>query len=149
MVMEDGNGHDPGEIPVREAFKGAVLNLDELKREDGILTIPQLGGQGGVLHRAMTAVNKDTEYRQELKTAFFLSTNEADLVVAAINEAKRYGCSLTPIVDWLVARSSGVHGGRLKAIFETLSHTTFTTNYTGKNTKKWWSNDKSKSSPLS
>ena len=94
--------------------------------------------QQGVLQRAMTAELKDEDYRQELKTAFLLSVEESDKVVAAINEADRYGCSIKPIVDWLIGRSAGVNGGRLRAILETISHTTFTTNYTGAKKSHWW-----------
>lgn len=148
---DDGNGTDLAGEAVEEAFAGARLNVRDMKREDGILTRGLSSAQAGVLQRSMTAVTKDDDYRQELKTAFLLSTEESDRVAAAINEAHRYGCSLKPIVDWVITRSAGVHGGRLRAIFETISHTTFTTNYTGKTKNRWWSNDKSRngtSSPL-
>jgi len=146
MYNDNGNGHDIAEEAVEEAFEGAHLNVRDLKRKDGILTTGLSPAQSGVLQRSMTAISKDADYRQELKTAFFLSTDETDKVVAAINEADRYGCSLKPIVDWLIARSAGVGGGRLKAIFETISHTTFTTNYQGHNKNKWWSNGKERNS---
>lgn len=138
MAEDTGNGHDPTEVAATEAFEGAFLDAKKLSREDGIFTRGLSNAQSGVLQRAMTAEIKDADYRQELKTAFFLSTEESDNVVAAINEADRYGCSLKPIVDWLIARSAGIHGGRLRAIFETISHTTFTTNYTGANKNRWW-----------
>lgn len=147
----DDNGDNPVDEVVGEAFKGAILNVKDMKREDGIFTRGLSTAQSGVLQRSMTAIDKDTDYRQELKTAILQSTDESDKVAAAINEAERYGCSLKPIVDWLIARSAGVNGGRLKAIFETISHTTFTTNYQGKTKKRWWSDDKSRSnsgSPL-
>lgn len=149
--MDENNGHEASEMALDEAFKGAVLDVSKLKRPDGILTRGLTGAQQSVLQRAMTAVEKDHDYRQELKTAFFLSVDESDKVVAAINEADRYGCALKPIVDWLIARNAGTNGGRLRAIFETISHTTFTTNYTGGNKKNWWSkDDKSRDkSPLS
>lgn len=152
MFEDEDNGHGPVDEAEREVFKGALLNVKDMKREDGILTHGLSGAQQGVLQRAMTAEKKDEDYRQELKTAFFLSIDESDRVVAAINESDRYGCSRKPIVDWLIARSAGLNGGRLKAIFETISHTTFTTNYTNPNKHRWWSNDKSrdgKTSPLS
>ena len=137
MSEEDnGNNQNNGD----GGIDGALLDLKELKRPDGIFTHGLNNTQQGVLQRAMTAEKKDTDYRQELKTAFFLSTDESDKVVAAINESDRYGCSLKPIVDWLVGRSAGVNGGRLRAIFDTISHTTFTTNYQGANKKHFWSN---------
>ena len=139
----NGDGLDPGEEATEQAFKGAILDVSKMKREDGILTKGLSNTQQSVLQRSMTAVTKDTDYRQELKTAFLLSTEESDRVVAAINESDRYGCLRKPIVDWLIARSAGVTGARLHAIFDTISHTTFTTNYMSKNKKHWWSNDKS------
>ncbi len=145
---ENGDGN-LGEGAVGEAFEGARLNLDELKRPDGILTTMNTGGQGGVLHRLITAEKDALAYRQELKTAFFLSENQVDNFLAAVSEAKRYGCSLDPLHDWLIAHSAGIKGGRFRAILETLSHTTVTTNYTGKEGKRWWrNNDKNKTSPL-
>jgi len=141
---DDGNGLDPGEEATEQAFKGAVLDVNKLKREDGILTRGLSNTQSSVLQRSMTAVTKDEDYRQELKTAFFLSTEEADKVVAAINESDRYGCSRKPIVDWLIARSAGVNGGRLQAIFDTISHTTFTTNYMSQKKKHWWNQNETK-----
>lgn len=147
MNDEDENVDGPD-----HGIPGAFLDLEKMKRPDGILTHALNKGQMGVLQSAMHAESKDEDYRQELKTGFFLSTNESDKVVAAINEAERYGCSLKPIVDWLIARSAGTNGGRLRAVFETISHTTFTTNYQGKNNNKGWNNDKSsrsQGSPLS
>lgn len=144
MPDNDGNGQDAGEMATEQAFQGAFLDVDKMKREDGILTHGLSNTQQSVLQRSMTAVTKDEDYRQELKTAFFLSTEEADKVVAAINESDRYGCSRKPIVDWLIARSAGIGGGRLKAIFDTISHTTFTSNYKSQNKQHWWNRDKSR-----
>jgi len=143
MDDDNGDGFDPVAQAQKDAFEGAHLNLKDMKRPDGILTKGLSDAQSGVLQRSMTAIDKDEDYRQELKTSFLLSTEEADRVSGAINEALRYGCSLKPIVDWVIARSAGVNGGRLRAIFETISSTTFTTNYQGTNKKRWWSNDKS------
>jgi len=148
--MNDDNGNNNGhgfeDLAATEVFEGAHLDAKRMSRDDGIFTRGLSQSQSGVLQRAMTAEIKDSDYRQELKTAFFLSTDESDRVVAAINEADRYGCSLKPIVDWLIGRSAGVHGGRLRAIFETISHTTFTTNYTGAKKNRWGGNKKDDSS---
>ena len=149
MPDENDNHSGPVDEAIKEIVKnkGATINVDDISRPDGILTQTPVGGQGGVLHRLLTAIVEDKEYRQELKTAFFLSTQEADKVVAAINERKRYGCSLTPIIDWLLARSAGVHGSRVKDILQALSSTTFNTNYSGGSNKN--KNDKSRTnSPL-
>ena len=143
MEEEFGNnGHDPvGEAATETAFAGAILDSKKISRPDGLLTQGMSGAQLGVLQRSMTAITKDEDYRQELKTAFFMNAYEADSVVAAINEADRYGCSRKPIVDWLIARSAGEGGARLNAIFNTISHTTFTSNYTNPSKKRWWQKD--------
>lgn len=143
-IEDDGDGLDPGEEATEQAFQGAKLDVRKMQREDGVLTRGLSNAQSSVLQRSMTAVTKDADYRQELKTAFFLSTEESDKVVAAINESDRYGCLRKPIVDWLIARSAGVHGGRLQAIFDTISHTTFTTNYMSQKKRHWWNNEKSR-----
>ncbi len=145
MSEEDGNGHDPIEEAEKEAFKGAILNVKDMKREDGILTRGLSSAQQGVLQRAMSAEKKDEDYRQELKTAFFLSTEEADNWVKALNECDRYGCSRKLNIDWLVARNAGIQGGRFKAILEAITHTYIQSNVTGQKKNKWWSNDKQES----
>jgi hypothetical protein len=141
-VGSNGNGHSPTDEAVQEAFEGARLKVEELRRPDGVLTQLDKSGQKGILQQALSAIRKDEDYRQELKTAYFQTAEEADLAVAAINERLMCGVSIKPIVDMIVARSAGVKGGRLHDIFEALTHTTFSTNYTGG--KKWWSNDKPK-----
>lgn len=155
MFEDEGNGDGVVGEAVEEAFKGAYLNVKDMKREDGIISTAALSRtQQGVLQRAMTAEKKDVDYRQELKTAFFLSTDEADTWVGALNECDRYGCSRKLNLDWLIARNAGVQGGRFKAILEAITHTFFQTNYTGQKHNRWWNRERSGSgngstSPLS
>lgn len=137
---DNGNGQSLDEIAEGEAFKGALLNARDMKREDGILTRGLSSAQSGVLQRAMTAEKKDEDYRQELKTAFFLTTDEADNWVKALNECDRYGCSRKLNIDWLIARNAGIQGGRFKAILEAITHTVFQSNVTGQKKNHWWSN---------
>lgn len=108
--------------------KAAALKLKTLQR-DGIIR-NDVAAQMGVLQRLMQAAT-DAEYRQELKKSN-LSEEDQDEFVAAISEAKRYGCTLTPIVDLLVARNGGIKGWLIGKILEGLTHTTFTTNFKGK-----------------
>jgi len=83
-----------------------------------------------VLVQLLTAVKEEKEYRQALLTGDFLDDDEADRVAAAIEERRRYGLSLLPIVDWVSARC-GVnreHGkSRVALSIEGLTHSTFTT----------------------
>ncbi len=150
-VVTDGNGHDPTDEAAAEAFQGAKLKLDDLRRPESLFSTLDKGGQQGILQRAMTPPSKDEDYRAELKTGYFRSPEEADLAVAAINERLMCGVSIRPLVDKIIARSAGTNGSRLQAILEALTHTTFTTNYQGK--QHWWSgrhngNSTNKNSPI-
>ena len=145
QVDTGGNGSSPTDEAEVAAFQGAKLKLEDLRRPDGILTTLDKTGQQGILQRAMTAVMKDEDYRQELKTAYFQTAEEADLAVAAINERLMCGVSIKPLLDKIIARSAGTKGGRLHDIFESLTHTTFSTNYTKGDKKFWQHGDRDKS----
>lgn len=84
-----------------------------------------------VLLRTITAVKEENDYRQLIIMADFLDDEEADRVAAAITEARRYGLSLDPILDWVTARcgvNKAGHGkNRVTAAIEGLTHSTFTT----------------------
>jgi hypothetical protein len=131
------NGHDPLSASasidaiVEEKQKGAIINLSDLKRGDGILTRSAPAYQS-LLHRALTAISDNQEYRQELKSALWASgVDEADDAVAALNECACLGMDPTPIVDQIIARSAGKAHELLYRTLETLTHSTFTTNYQG------------------
>jgi len=110
---------------------------------------PEMTGSGimpdgqariGVLLRILTAVQEEKEYRQALILSDFLDDDEADRVAAAIEERRRYGCSIAPVLDWCAARC-GVnkigHGkSRATLAIEGLTHSTFTTNSPIKNKKE-------------
>ncbi len=143
--MSDGNGDNPEDAAVEEVFKGAVLRLEDLKREDGIITKGLTNAQQGILNRLLTAINKDDDYRQELKTAFFRTPEESDLAIEAINERLMCGVSIQPLVDKVIARSAGVNASRFRALLDAYSHATITTNREKPEDKKhWYNNDKSK-----
>lgn len=94
----------------------------------------------GVLLRLLTAVKEEKEYRQAVLMADFMNVEEADRVSAALTEARRYGLSLDPIIDWIAARSAvigsdGVNRARL--VQQGLTHSTFTRfNIGGKNKRE-------------
>ncbi len=145
---ESGNGH--------EEVKGAILPLEFLQREDGIIPralLAQDKGGSGVLHKAMTSITDNKDYRQELKTAYFTSPRKQMQFVLALDEMRECGIDPTIIVDTLLAMKAGLNGGLLHDIFEALTHTTFNTNYQGKQGNRWWNKGESKNgnnnSPLS
>lgn len=159
MEENEGNGNRPltvSEQKEYEALEGANLKLGEMRRPDsGFLRFATDKQNQSVLHRAMTAAKTPEDILQELKTAFFKSTQEADRFVASLAEARRYGCDLQFNLEWLVAHAAGEGGARLKAVFETISHTTFTSNIQSPDKKRWWQNDRNRNnstgakSPLS
>ena len=131
---ESNGNHDGSEIAemedvIKSTENRARISLDKLRRADGIITQGGNNNQAGILQKVITAPVKDTDYRQALKMACYLSTHEIDLVCAAIDERQRYGCSLTPIVDWLVARSAGTNYGLIKIALDAYSHARITTDY--------------------
>ena len=122
------------------------LEKELLKRTNG--DTPATTGSGispdgqariGVLVRLLTAVKDDEDYRQILLLADFLDDDEADRVTAALEERRRYGCSITPILDWVSARCgvNKISHGKSRATLgvEGLTHTTLTTNAIMKNKK--------------
>ena len=127
MVQErkdEGNGHDG----LSADFKGPIIDVNDLKREDGLLTrsTPQYQS---LLHRVISAIKDNKDYRQELKTALFASPDEADEAVSALDECSVLGMDPTPIINQIIARSAGKNHDLLYEALRTLTHTTFTTNY--------------------
>jgi hypothetical protein len=122
-VEDRENGHNPNEVAEREAIKGAVFNLADLKREDGILTRNTQQYQS-LLHRLITADHKHVP--SEFKTALFRNSDEADDAVAAYIEAKDLGLDVEPVLLQVSARSAGVNLQLVRLIMEGLTHTTWT-----------------------
>ncbi len=131
QIKAKTNGEGEPEILV----EGATIDLGNLKREDGFLT-QQNSQTQSLLHRILTPPASNKDYRQELKMALFQSTDEADLAVSALDECFTLGMDPTPIIDQIIARSAGVNRDLAMSIMNTLTHTTFTTNYKGKDNDK-------------
>jgi len=124
MNENGGNGNLGQEIARESAFEGAHLQLENLKREDGLLSRSQGGSQQGVLNRFMSAEKNDIDYRQELKQAYWLDHTEIDLACAAIDELRLCGVEITRVLDRIIASSAGENGDRMKRILDAYSHIT-------------------------
>ena len=120
----ENDGHDESGVKI----KGPVIDVNDLKREDGLLTKSSPGTQS-LLHRVITAIGDNKDYRQELKTALFATSDEADEAVSALDECFTLGMDPTPIINQIIARSAGKNHDLLYEALRTLTHTTFTTNY--------------------
>jgi len=121
-----GDGHEQDEHGA--TFKGPIIDVSDLKREDGLLTRSSPNTQS-LLHRVITAIGDNKDYRQELKIALFATSDEADEAVSALDECFALGMDSTPIINQIIARSAGKNHDLLYEALRTLTHTTFTTNY--------------------
>lgn len=126
-----------------ESTGGAQLNLEDLKRGDGVVSRPTQMSQS-LLHRTISSVKENADFRQELKQLNFMTTDEPDDLISALDECVELGMSETPIMNTALARSAGLHHELLFKVYDTLTHNTFTTNY-----KKDAGGNKKPSSPLS
>ncbi len=157
-MLNEGNGHnnpeDIGEIAVsdaeRESFTGARAKLKELANDDGEIAklTDRIGKTNlGVLMRAMSAYG-DEEYRNILKSGSYgpprsrQAREKARQAVKAIDECRRFGNlkGIKSILDDITAQSAVEPSGLLESVFETLTHTTFTTNSSA--SRKNWNDNK-------
>ncbi len=127
----EGDGNNPElnatlDNALDEVFKGGSSNLDRNRK---VITMDSRQ-YASVLQQALHAIKEDADYRQQLRIARWLSEEDWGSWCNALAECKRYGAPTGWLIDRLIAKSAGVEGGLLKAIFETISHTTFTTNNT-------------------
>jgi hypothetical protein len=147
MVNGNNHNHDGeiGEIAVAEAekvaFKGARIGVGDLEREDGIIAeaASKIGKSNmGVLLRAMSAFDNDKDYRQILKSGNYATREKAREAVKGMDECRLVGYEegITAILDDITAQSAGENAALLHAVFETLTHTTFTSNSNAP--RKWW-----------
>ena len=146
----EGNGHD---VDSDEAIReGAVLPLEQLERDDGILARAASSANrnsSGVLQRLITAVEQSKEYRQELKTGNYSSPRKALQAADAIHECLECGMSIDQVLDEIIALKAGQNSALLHEVLEALTHTTFTTNYQGGlGNTKGQNNNARKNSPI-
>jgi hypothetical protein len=147
----EGNGHDPdSDEAIRE---GAVLPLELLEREDGILARAASSASrnnSGVINKLLTAVEASKDYRQELKTGNYSSPRKALEAADAIREAIILGDTegLEQIIDEIIALKAGANSALVHEALEALTHTSFTTNYAGNNGQRNQQNNGKKNSPI-
>lgn len=133
-TRENGDGHVELEIGSdgEPIIKGPTINLSDKQPLFGRIT-PQ---HQSLLHRVISAIKDNSDYRQELKTALFTSSDEADEAVSALDECFALGMDPTPIINQIIARSAGQNHDLLYEALRTLTHTSFTTNYPGNKNEK-------------
>lgn len=96
------------------------------------------------------AQDPDKDYRQAIYQSAFLDREDANIVVAALDERKRYGVDITPIVDMVTAWAAveGARGGRSGLIIEGQTHQSITTNLRGALKRSFLNRKKGKDEPL-
>lgn len=133
----DGDGHGTAtefeEAVAREAVKDAIPAVDDFFQTGFASMSAQ--DKLGVLQRIVTAVAKDEEYRQILLLAAFDNKQEAMLASDAITERKRYGVTIQPILDRIVAQCA-VKQGRVDAVLKAMTSYTLNTGF-GKKLPFW------------
>ena len=130
-----GNGDRPKPPPI---------DLLELRHSDGLITRSNSAQNQGVILKSITAIEKNSDYRQELKIANFQTPDEADEFVAASNECRVLNMDETPIVDQMIGRNAGVKHGLLFEAFRTLTHFSLFTNNKKEKDESGYKNNGSK-----
>ena len=124
--------------------------VQDMKHGDALLS----GGANkyeSVNQKLATAVtDPEEQYRQALLLSTFLSRDDARKVVAALDERRRYGVDITPVVDLITSWCAvvGATGGRVQSLVETQTHQSLTTNIPSAIKDKLFNKNK-KDSPLS
>lgn len=130
-VGGDGHGTPKSfeEVVAQDALKEVAGEVEEFMQYGaGSLSA---GDKLGVLQRIVTAVAKDSEYRQILLLAAFDNKQEAMLASDAITERQRYGVTIQPILDRLVAQCA-VKSGRVDKVLHAMTNYTLNTGFNRK-----------------
>jgi len=128
----ENNGHKtPQEIVETKTFNGAVVTLNELRRQDGLIAESidkNMGKSFGVIQTILAPCD-DSNYRQILKFTRWKNTEEQDKCINALKACDRTGAVKAKhvILDRLTARSAGIDAQLVNDALEALMHTTFTT----------------------
>ena len=130
--MIGDNGDENNNEEQQEAFKGTIVKLSELQRQDGLIAESidkSTRHNQSVIMTTITAVSDDKDYRQILKRARWKSTEEMDLYVHALAVCDFTGAVMAKkhLLDRITAHSAGVDAQELHEALEALTHTTFTT----------------------
>lgn len=132
---DNGNGHKSIEQMAKEkVFNGAVVNLGELQRQDGMITtaLSNANTQGmGVLQtllRAIPAASDDDDYREIIKRGRWKNQEHRMKYIKALDLCRRTGAVKAKqlLLDMITAESAGDNAALNHEILDGLNHTTFT-----------------------
>lgn len=127
-MEEKDNGH----LGIAELEKKAAEDaVNYAKDWIDIQGSTSIEGKLGVHQRIITAVLKDSDYRQLLLMAAFDNKQEALLAADAITERLRYGVDITPICDRVVAQCA-VKAAHIERVLASMNSFSLQTNYGGR-----------------
>ena len=137
------------------AYKGLIVHIGELQRQDGIITEAvdkSMGRSLGVIQSIITAEEDDKNYRQIFRRARWKNQEQRDKYVKAFAMCRITGAvkAAKTLLDMVTADSAGDDGVWIRETGEMLTHTTLTTREEIDKKKKKWYEDRSKTtSPIS
>jgi len=128
----NGNGDNQDEILEGQNFKGAIVKLSELQRQDGLIAQAvdkSVRHNQGVILTTIMAIPDDKDYRQILKGARWKSTEEIDLYCQALAVCDYTGAvnAAKYLLDRITAHSAGIDWEGIHEALVALTHTTLTT----------------------
>jgi hypothetical protein len=137
------------EIATEAGFPGGKGSVENFQRPNALIS----GGQRqyqGVLQQWLYVPENYNQFLKMLPRSNWLNIEEADNWCAALQECIRYGAPIDWLVNRLVAHAAGVSGGEslMKWIGETISHTTFTTNYEQQKKKSFFKRGNNRNGPI-
>jgi hypothetical protein len=111
----------------------AAALVEGLRHGEGLITDGKSKAYQGVLQKIASAIpmlDTEAQYRQALLLSAFLDRDDAGRVIAALDERRRYGVDITPVIDLVTAWAAikGASGGRIDNIVESLTHQSISAN---------------------
>lgn len=135
--MSDDNGHKTIEQMAMEkaldkTFKGTTVRLEDLIRQDGVVTEAidkSMSHSQGVIQTLITAKDADSDYRQILLLGRWKNQEHRDKFVKALAVCRITGAKMAAktLLDQITADSAGDNGAIRHESIEGITHTTFTT----------------------
>jgi hypothetical protein len=120
-----------------KAFDGAILNVADLKREDGIATVSRQQGLSFVNHLVFTAPKRIEELNEIILSLNFENPDEPDLFADAFSFALAHNAerAANDIFRTALARSAGIKMGRAKMGVEAITHSNYSFQGLSQNTQ--------------
>ena len=132
-MNHDGDGKKTIEQMAQErAYKGLIVHIGELQRQDGIITEAvdkSIGRSLGVIQSIITAEEDDKNYRQIFRRARWKNQEQRDKYVKAFAMCRITGAvkAAQTLLDLVTADSAGDEAVWIHEAIEGLTHTTLTT----------------------